>query len=186
MSIKEMKTLTIGDSTYEIVDENARELVAELNSDKADISYVDAKISTEKSERQTEIAVERARINTFTALADGSTTGDAELQDIRVGYDGVVYDTAGEAVRGQVAEVRAKVCNSADVLGKTIADNYSLYKLITALFQKAVFTEDVSVIMSKLVSELKAFIEYDAVQLDNAVAIRNAATTQEGSVLLIS
>lgn len=51
------------------------------------------------------IEAERARINTFTALKDGSTTGDAELQDIRVGADAVTYSTAGEAVRSQFANL---------------------------------------------------------------------------------
>lgn len=52
-----------------------------------------------------EIAVERARINTFTALPEGSTVGDAELQDIRVAFDGRVYANAGEAVRGQARQI---------------------------------------------------------------------------------
>lgn len=53
-----------------------------------------------------DLQVERLRINRFTSLPAGSTAGDAELMDIRVGIDGSTYPNAGEAVRRQIENYR--------------------------------------------------------------------------------
>ena len=57
------------------------------------------------NEQNEKINVLKSRMDTFTSLPNGSTTGDAELTDIRVGYNGRVYPTAGDAVRDQNAEL---------------------------------------------------------------------------------
>ena len=62
--------------------------------------------NTERAERKAEIEVERKRINNLTKLSEGSTTGDAELQDIRVGANGETYETAGAAVREQIGSLK--------------------------------------------------------------------------------
>lgn len=50
------------------------------------------------------------RVNTLETLPEGSTTADAELLDIRNGVNGV-YDTAGEAVRGQITDILNLIYN---------------------------------------------------------------------------
>ena len=45
-----------------------------------------------------------ARMDTFTTLAEGSTTGDAELADGRVGADGITYNNIGDSIRNQLEE----------------------------------------------------------------------------------
>ena len=63
----------------------------------------------EKAERKAEIDVERQRINNLAKLQEGSTTGDAELADIRTGADGKNYENAGDAVRGQVTALKEEL-----------------------------------------------------------------------------
>ena len=70
--------------------------------------------------------IARQRINNLTKLQDGSTTGDAELQDIRIGYDGTEYENAGEAVRDQIGSLSEDIGN---LYGETISSSIIDFEL---------------------------------------------------------
>ena len=58
---------------------------------------------------ETDLAIERARITNLATLAAGSTTGDAELIDGRVGSDGTTYANIGAAIRGQASKLNTEL-----------------------------------------------------------------------------
>lgn len=70
---------------------------------------VKADVDAQLRSQDDEIATLVSRMDTFSNLPNASTAGDAELQDIRVGYNGVVYPNAGDAVRGQISDLHLDV-----------------------------------------------------------------------------
>ena len=87
----------------------------------SEIEKVNVQLDTIEIQKATkvEVDIERKRIDNLTKLEEGSTTGDAELIDIRIGADGVAYDTAGSSVREQFKKVNDEVFENKKIIMNT-------------------------------------------------------------------
>lgn len=76
-------------------------------------SYADNAVESESGDMPAklidDIAMINARVDAFEALEDGSTTGDAELIDGRIGYNGTTYGTIGTAIRSQASSLDQRI-----------------------------------------------------------------------------
>ncbi|WP_303800032.1 hypothetical protein, partial [Ruminococcus flavefaciens] len=59
------------------------------------------------SQNASDIQTANERIDQIISLPEGSTALDAEVIDIRIGVDKKKYNTAGEAVRGQISDLKS-------------------------------------------------------------------------------
>jgi hypothetical protein len=61
-----------------------------------------------------------ARISALIRLADGTTTGDAELADGRISYNGVTYESIGDAIRAQVIDIKNELAESSSTFSASL------------------------------------------------------------------
>ena len=116
------------------------------NEEQTEVSKIKNKATKE------ELAVERARIDSLSKLQEGSTTGDAELVDARVGANGKVYTNVGSSIREQIKEVKNNTFTI--VSGKNMynTENNTLGKLVTTAIGKkqVIDSNDVSLVWQKI------------------------------------
>jgi len=81
------------------------QLAEKANQEDVDNNHNQVMSQLAQKAEQDDLVVERARIDSLATLSEGSTTGDAELIDARIGADGVTYDNVGGAIRGQINKI---------------------------------------------------------------------------------
>lgn len=104
--------------SVETQNQNIESFKTEVNTS---LSNQNTSINQTTNAQNSKITTLESRMDTFTNLKEGSTTGDAELADVRVGADGTKYTSAGKAVREQVGKLNEDLTHY--IYKPTLEDN---------------------------------------------------------------
>ena len=112
-------------SEYDIYKSNAKQ----VPGIKEEVSNLSSQLVTKA--QQVDLEVEKKRIDSFTKLKEGSTTGDSELIDARIGADGKTYSNVGNGIRNQFKNINT-VCplfvNKSNLFDKDSSEIVNLMK----------------------------------------------------------
>lgn len=84
---------------FEEIESTIAENKSSVEADLAGIDNNFSALNTRIDNTNSRLDVQFRRLSNLIALTHGSTTGDAELIDIRNGYNGLYHESAGDAVR---------------------------------------------------------------------------------------
>ena len=70
-----------------------------------------------------DVSISSGRLDSLATLKEGSTTGDAELVDIRAAFNGNIYQNAGTAVRKQMEDIIAIMSNYVHVISEQLLES---------------------------------------------------------------
>lgn len=101
-------------SGIETLKNDIEPLKTEVNNNTNAIREINDNLSSEISRAKEADEILKSRVDVITSLPEGSTTGDAELQDIRVKADGTTATSAGNAVREQISELKSDIYISSE------------------------------------------------------------------------
>lgn len=93
-------------STNKVINFSAdkiNEYLSSIPTIQDEIKDINSQLDTKA--KQVDLEVEKARIDNLAKLTDGSTTGDAELIDARIGENGKTYPNIGDSLRSQIGDI---------------------------------------------------------------------------------
>ena len=84
-----------------------KNIIKKITLNKEDIKNINSQLDTieQNKANKNDMQVLNERVNNLSTLGEGSTTGDAELIDGRIGEDGITYDNIGGAIRNQFNKI---------------------------------------------------------------------------------
>lgn len=125
------------------------------------LNELGSQLDTMKQQKanQSDLDIQKSRIDNLTKLGEGSPTGEAELQDIRVGANGLVYQNAGDSVR-EIGKGKGILDNSiyiSKIKGSKVLKTQNMFNYEKA--QTGILRSDGSVDTSIITNVTSEFIE---------------------------